>query len=117
MALVIVGTSRCALCDGVLQNDQDVTAFPAFLPPKHRLWRYSDAAFHARCFTTWTERSAFEALYQRAQALWNTRPRDLSTTAEMDAWSREASAQWEQEAMQEDAAARAEAAAHAQHLD
>jgi hypothetical protein len=35
----------------------------------------------------------------------------------MDAWGREASAWWEQEAMHEDAAARAEAAAHGQHLD
>jgi hypothetical protein len=117
MALVIVGRSRCALCEGVLEDGQDVTAFPAFLPPKHRLWRYSDAAFHARCFIAWTERSAFEALYQRAQALWNTRPRDLTTTAEMDAWGREASAWWEQEAMHEDADARADAAAHRQPIE
>ena len=117
MALVIAGKSRCAVCDAIIEDGQDITAFPAFLPSKHRLWRYSDAAFHAQCFAAWAERPTFEALYQRAQALWNTRPRDLTTSAERDAWGREASARWEQEAMLEDAAARADVAAHGQHLE
>ena len=117
MALVVLGKSTCALCEGVLEDGQDITAFPAFLPAKHRLWRYSDAAFHAQCFAAWSERPAFDALYQRAQALSNTRPRDVTTAAEMDAWGREASARWEQEAMLEDAAARADATVREQHLE
>ena len=117
MALVLPGKSTCALCDGVLEDGHDIIAFPAFLPAKHRLWQYSDAAFHAQCFAAWSERPAFDALYQRAQALSNTRPHDVTTTAEMDAWGREASARWEQEAMREDAAARATAAPHEQHLE
>ena len=117
MALVFLGKSTCALCEGVLEDGQDIIAFPAFLPAKHRLWRYSDAAFHAQCLAAWSERPAFDTLYQRAQALSNTRQRDVTTTAEMDTWGREASARWEQEAMLEDAAARANAAARDQHLE
>ena len=50
MALVVVGKSRCALCDGILMDGDDITAFMAFLPPPHRFGRYSDAAFRRRCF-------------------------------------------------------------------
>lgn len=49
MALVLLGKTVCQLCKKTLDEGQELTAFPAFLPNDHRYGRFSDAAFHKEC--------------------------------------------------------------------
>ena len=50
MAMIILGKSKCPMCNQILKENDPVTAFPAFLPYDHRFGRFSDAAFHTACF-------------------------------------------------------------------
>jgi hypothetical protein len=51
MVLVIRGATRCAICHQLLVIDDDIVAFPPFVSNRiDPLYRFSDAAFHARCF-------------------------------------------------------------------
>jgi hypothetical protein len=74
MALYFSGKSTCALCGEVIQKDQGVIGYPAFLRPTHRLWKYSDAVFHAACHEDWPDRAEFEALYREFKDEWDKRP-------------------------------------------
>lgn len=50
MALIIRGKSLCPLCNKALEKDDKLKAFPAFLPSDHKFGKFSDAAFHEKCF-------------------------------------------------------------------
>jgi hypothetical protein len=68
MALVIIGESKCALCGEVLQNQQRIIGFPAFIADRgDPLYRYSDSAMHRSCFETWTHRDTMIAKYRVAR--------------------------------------------------
>src|SRR5262249_169420 len=60
MALIFPGKTRCGICDKVIGEDDAIVAFPAFLRPNHPLWKYSDGAFHERCFNESPDRQAVE---------------------------------------------------------
>ncbi len=90
MAIIIAGKTVCILCGKRIERGDDITSFPAFLPNTHELGRFSDAAFHRSCFEKSPERDAVMDLYERYRAIWDSRPRDLKTVEEMEAWGKEA---------------------------
>jgi hypothetical protein len=60
MALVIRGKSTCAVCGEVLQKEDRVVATSHFIgDSKDPLFRFSDAAFHQKCFDRWKEKEEF----------------------------------------------------------
>ena len=60
MVIVIRGSSTCALCHDVLEDEQElVTTSPFIEDTSSDWWRYSDAAFHKNCFMTWESRERF----------------------------------------------------------
>lgn len=90
MALLERGRTLCGLCGKTIRTRDEVVSFPAFLPETHRLARFSDAAFHRACFERSSDRQSVERLYALHQEIWASRPRELRTVAEMDAWARDA---------------------------
>jgi hypothetical protein len=51
MSILIDGKSKCSLCDKIMLNkEQKLISFSAFIPHYHRLSRFSDATFHIDCF-------------------------------------------------------------------
>jgi hypothetical protein len=64
MALILPGKTRCAICDVVLDDDADLVSTSHFIAERgHRLWSFSDAAMHRRCFLAWEHRAEFIELY------------------------------------------------------
>jgi len=90
MALIFKGKSKCPLCERVLAQDDEIVSFPAFLRLDHELGNFSDAAFHRECFEKHPRATHVNALYARYRAIWDSRPMDLKTLEEMEAWGREA---------------------------
>lgn len=88
MALYFQGKSRCSLCCEVV--NEDGIAFPAFLAKGHRLGKFSDGLFHENCFENWTDRDEFSRLYEEFSRIWNSRPKNLDTKEEIDAWGEKA---------------------------
>lgn len=57
MALVALGFSRCVLCQGLLDEGDDILGFTAGI-----VWGFSslnDAAVHRLCFQQWDHRESF----------------------------------------------------------
>ena len=60
MAIVIPGKTRCAICNQIIEADDEIVAFSPFIPNKlDPLWIFNDAAAHAQCF--WQHPLAAEA--------------------------------------------------------
>jgi hypothetical protein len=77
------GKTICAICGEVIAVDDDVFATPAFLRPTDQLARYSDAAFHRRCF----EGSGERAEVDRLLALFSERMKAApKTLEEYESW-------------------------------
>jgi hypothetical protein len=67
MAILILGKSRCALCNQVLASAEGtVTTSPFIADRAHPLFRYSDAAMHKLCFLEWPSRHDFVRLFNEA---------------------------------------------------
>jgi hypothetical protein len=94
MALIISGVTQCVLCGHIIARAADAVGFPAFLPKEHRLYPFSDAAFHTRCYETWAEKTPFEHLYFKYRVIWENRPKDLKTIDEIEAWGEKAFAEF-----------------------
>ena len=90
MALLIRGKTTCLLCGKIIKERQEVVAFPAFLPSGHPLGIFSDAVFHRTCFQEDARSEAVGQLYQRYEEIWDSRPKDLKSLEEIEAWGREA---------------------------
>ena len=90
MPLILPAKTQCGLCNGVLGDAGDVIAFPAFLGRRHALHRYSDAVFHKSCFETLPERTELELLYRRYREIWASKPENLKSLADINAWCRDA---------------------------
>jgi len=90
MAVLIEGKTTCGICCKVIDRAADAIAFPAFLSRSHRLAKFSDAAFHAACFASCAERDEVESVFKRYQEIWESRPKELRTLAEIEAWGKEA---------------------------
>ena len=90
MALYFPNTSICLICGRTLLKGEEYVGFSAFLPKGHRLHYFSDGLFHKSCFETWSEKEEYLHLYRRFKEIWATRPKDLETPEEIDAWGKEA---------------------------
>jgi len=64
MAIIIIGSSKCSLCGEVLNENDEIILWKAFLDKNHKLWQYSDSGMHSTCFNKWASKSEFEFLYQ-----------------------------------------------------
>jgi len=92
--MIIHGKSQCLLCQKVLNKEDKIVGFPAFLPYDHKYGRFSDAACHKECFVKDPDHGAVEDMLTVYHMILDSRPRDLKTLAEMDAWTREAFQDW-----------------------
>ncbi|MFZ9847620.1 MAG: hypothetical protein ACO3EE_05655 [Flavobacteriales bacterium] len=59
MALIILGQSKCPICNHLLLDDQSTLAFPAISNLNHPLWKYFDAGIHKDCFDSWIRKAEF----------------------------------------------------------
>jgi len=65
MALLLRGKTECLLCHEVIGKDDEVVGTTHFIADQaDPLWRYSDAAFHKKCFDAWEGRDEFLARYE-----------------------------------------------------
>ena len=90
MAIIFKGESECPICQKVIEISDEEVVFPAFLNQTHPLYRYSDEVFHKHCFESSPDRDEVERLYSRFREIWTTRPLDLKTVEEMEAWGKSA---------------------------
>lgn len=90
MVISTLGGLCCALCGKSIGDDAPMRAFPAFLPKTHRWFALSDSAVHAGCLDSWADRDGFLRLYDRYVEVWNSRPRDLKSLKEIEAWGKKA---------------------------
>jgi hypothetical protein len=89
MAQLIPGKTTCPLCGQGITSLADAVGFPAFIPRGHEFERFSDCAFHRRCFSTWPERDRFQNLYDDYERVWRSRPQGLSLE-EIEEWGKKA---------------------------
>jgi hypothetical protein len=98
MATLLPGKTYCRLCGQTIAADDAVGGFPAFLKPTHRLGMFSDCIFHETCLAASADAAEAQALYEKWLAIWESRPLDLKTVAELDAWGKAAFAEFMAEA-------------------
>lgn len=94
MAMIIRGQSKCPLCNQILEDTDHITAYPAFIPFDHKFGRFSDAAFHTECFRKDPDAGAIEDMHYVYRKIMDSRPKDLKTLEEMEAWAKEAFQDW-----------------------
>ncbi len=75
MALLFRGSTPCGVCGKPICENEDVVAYPAFLPKTHRLWKYSDGVFHSKYF-------AEDPNSREVQSLYLTVPLNLGKASE-----------------------------------
>jgi hypothetical protein len=97
MALVFIGKTPCGVCGAPIRKGEDYVGFPAFLPKTHRLWKYSDGAFHSKCFADDPNSGEVQSLYLQVLSIWVKRPTDLKTDEEREAWGKRAFADFAKE--------------------
>jgi hypothetical protein len=67
LAIIIRGKSKCAICDTVIGEHDELVATCHFISEySDPLWRYSDAPFHFACFQEWGLREQFVAKFNDA---------------------------------------------------
>ena len=71
-------------------ENQEIVAFPAFLPSGHKFGNFSDAAFHASCFRNMSSSDEVKELYRRYREIWESRPKNLKTLEEIADWGKKA---------------------------
>ena len=65
MALLFRGKTECPLCCKVIAKDDEVVGTTHFIADQtDPLWKFSDAAFHRKCFDAWEHRYEFLARYE-----------------------------------------------------
>ena len=97
MALLFPGKTRCGICHEIIEDDDNVVGFRAFLRQSHPLWKYSDGVFHQECFNRSPDREAVERLYKKYHEIWESRPRHLKKIEDMKAWHDAAFANFDKE--------------------
>jgi hypothetical protein len=77
-----------------MESDDKITGFPAIIPRDHPLGKYSDAAFHAACWDKCPDKEWMEEIHYLWNLIYNSRPKNLKTIEEIDAWTKEAFQDW-----------------------
>jgi hypothetical protein len=95
MGLLLKGQTECLICGRIIERTDEAVTFPAFLKKTHRLHRYSDGNFHQRCLNATADKEELERLYSRYREIWDTRPRNLKTAEEIEAWGKSAFTEFE----------------------
>ena len=90
MALLIPGKTSCLLCGKLIESHQTTEGFPPFLGASHPLSQYSDAVFHSECFAICPDRDSVRNLFRRYRDIWDNRPSQIKTAAEIEAWGKNA---------------------------
>jgi len=90
MAVIVPNKTKCVICGDVIISAKDAVAFPAFIPCGHKFSQFSDSVFHADCFSSWSERETFQSLYDTYRKIWDTRPSNLESLEDIEAWGRNA---------------------------
>jgi hypothetical protein len=90
MAIFIVGKTKCCICGHAVESVSEAKGFPAFLSKSHRFAKYSDSIMHLCCFQNCSEQNEVETLFQQYQQIWDTRPTNLQSLDEIEAWGKEA---------------------------
>jgi hypothetical protein len=66
MAQILIGKTKCALCNVVIKDNDEVVATSHFIADSEDpLWRFSDAAMHKKCFLEWDQRGPFVEKFNR----------------------------------------------------
>jgi len=94
MAMIIRGKSKCPLCNQILEDTEHLTALPAFIPSDHRFGKFSDAAFHTECFEKDPDYNDVENMYYVYKKIMASRPKELKTVEEIEAWTKDAFQDW-----------------------
>lgn len=94
MAMIILGKSCCPLCKKILEKNDELKAYPAFLPYDHRFGKFSDAAFHKSCAEADPDYEATEDMLYVYKKILDGRPKDLKSVEEIEAWYKEAFQDW-----------------------
>lgn len=94
MAIVFIGFSKCSICHEVIEKSEELTGFPAFIPYDHKYGLFSDAALHKACYEKHPDKPEVDNFYTAFRMIQNSRPQNLKTLEEMEAWSREAFKDW-----------------------
>jgi len=97
MTIVLIGKTTCGICGVPICKGEDYIGFPAFLPKTHRLWKYSDGAFHSKCFADDPNSGEVQRLHEQFESIWEKRPRGLKTNEEREAWGKRAFADFAKE--------------------
>jgi hypothetical protein len=94
MAIILLGKSLCPLCNEVMRGDQELKAFPAFLPYDHRFGKFSDAGFHKACFEKHPDAQDVDMMLYVWTKIMDGRPKDLKTVEEIEIWAKDAFQDW-----------------------
>lgn len=94
MSMILEGKSLCSLCKKVLNKNDNIGGFPAFLPSDHKYGRFSDASFHKECLAADLDHVAVEDMYAAYEMIRNSAPQDLKSMTDIYAWEKEAYKDW-----------------------
>jgi hypothetical protein len=94
MGIIIYGKSECSLCKRIINQSDKTSGYPAFLPNDHKYGRFSDAIFHRECLIKDPDYQAVEDMSMAYQMIIDSRPRNLTSVDEMDAWTKDAFEDW-----------------------
>lgn len=90
MGIVIRGKTKCLHCGLLIEENDEITGIPSFLPPENRLSKYNDATLHKKCFEKLADREAIERAMALHQEIWKSRPSSLKSREEIEAWGKKA---------------------------
>ncbi|WP_442267687.1 hypothetical protein ACSIGC_08465 [Tenacibaculum sp. ZS6-P6] len=63
MALIILDSTKCSLCNKTLKADDEIISWSAFLIPDHKFGEFSDSGMHKSCFENWEHKDEFQYLH------------------------------------------------------
>jgi len=70
MAIFLRGKTRCAICDRLIEDNDERFSTSTFLEKTHPLWRYADDTMHASCYMGWDRRAEFASEYCDSERRW-----------------------------------------------
>lgn len=74
MVLILTGKSQCAKCGKILSQGEELVGLPALFPVGHRLYKYSDAGFHRKCYESLDVFSDIESILKKLDDLKLQKP-------------------------------------------